>query len=99
MLEYRYIAIHLLFIITIMILLPKSERRTTMKKFSSKRLANFLTTKRKKMSLTQQMLSNATGINRALISRIEKEDFLPSIPQLEKLGEVLDFDPLDTFIE
>lgn len=99
MLEYRYIAIHLLFIITIIILLPKSERRTTMKKFSSKRLANFLTTKRKKISLTQQMLSNATGINRALISRIEKEDFLPSIPQLEKLGEVLGFDPLDTFIE
>ena len=39
--------------------------------------------------MTQQSLADATGINRSLISRMEKEDFLPSIPQLEQLGEVL----------
>lgn len=43
--------------------------------------------------MTQQSLADATGINRSLISRMEKEDFLPSIPQLEQLGEVLGFDP------
>ena len=47
--------------------------------------------------MTQQSLADATGINRSLISRMEKEDFLPSIPQLEQLGEVLGFDPTDVF--
>lgn len=47
--------------------------------------------------MTQQSLADATGINRSLISRMEKEDFLPSIPQLEQLGEVLGFEPTDVF--
>lgn len=70
-----------------------------MKKLSTKLLANFITTNRKRLSLTQQALADTTGINRSLISRIEKEDFLPSIPQLEKLGEVLGFNPVDVFTE
>lgn len=70
-----------------------------MKKLSTTILSTLITTNRKRLSLTQQALADATGINRSLISRIEKEDFLPSIPQLENLGEVLGFDPVDVFTE
>lgn len=70
-----------------------------MKKLSTTLLSTLITTNRKRLSLTQQELADATGINRSLISRIEKEDFLPSIPQLEKLGKVLGFDPVDVFTE
>ena len=38
-------------------------------------------------------------MNRALISRLESGDFLPSIPQLERLGEVLGFEPASLFVE
>ena len=68
-----------------------------MKKLFTAILANLIITNRKKLSMTQQSLADATGINRSLVSRIEKEDFLPSIPQLEQLGEVLGFEPTDVF--
>lgn len=68
-----------------------------MKKLSTALLADHITSNRKKLSMTQQSLADATGINRSLISRMEKEDFLPSIPQLEQLGEVLGFEPIDVF--
>ena len=68
-----------------------------MKTLSTALLANLITTNRKKLSMTQQSLAASTGINRSLISRMEKEDFLPSIPQLEQLGEVLGFEPIDVF--
>ena len=70
-----------------------------MKSYSSKQLANILVTKRKNLNMPQKKLADLTGINRALISRIEKEDFMPSIPQLEKLAEILKFDFQDVFIE
>ena len=70
-----------------------------MKKLSTTHLANLITSRRKEHQLTQQALADATGINRSLISRIEKQDFIPSIPQLEQLGTVLDFDPSSVFIE
>ena len=60
-----------------------------MKKLSTSLLANLVATKRKELKLTQQDLADATGINRAQISRLEKEDYLPSIPQLEQLGETI----------
>ena len=68
-----------------------------MKKLSSKLLATLVSTKRKEKKLTQQELADITGINRSLISRIEKEDFIPSIPQLESLGETLGFEPDEVF--
>lgn len=68
-----------------------------MRKLSSVILADLVTSKRKEKSMTQQALAEATGINRALISRIEKQDFIPSIPQLEQLGEVLGFEPDSVF--
>lgn len=70
-----------------------------MKKLSSVILADLVVSKRKEKSMTQQALAEATGINRALISRIEKQDFIPSIPQLEQLGEVLGFEPDSVFAD
>ena len=70
-----------------------------MRKLSSVILADLVASKRKEKSMTQQALAEATGINRALISRIEKQDFIPSIPQLEQLGEVLGFEPDSVFAD
>lgn len=69
-----------------------------MKKISTSQLADTVARIRKEKNMTQAQLADATGINRALISRIEQQDFMPSIEQLEKLGEVLDFDITDLFI-
>lgn len=69
-----------------------------MKKLSLSLLANKIIDTRKEKNITQQDLANLTGINRAMISRIESLDYIPSIPQLEKLGEVLNFEPSDLFI-
>lgn len=63
------------------------------------RLAELVSGKRKEKSMTQQELADATGINRSLLSRLEKKDFIPSIPQLESLGECLGFDPDEVFTE
>lgn len=70
-----------------------------MKKLSSKLLANTVAQKRKALNMTQTDLAKATGINRALLSRIESNDFVPSIEQLQSLGMVLSFDPTDMFVE
>ena len=69
-----------------------------MKKLSQKRLAQIIIDSRKSLKMTQQQLAVATGINRALISRLESLDFIPSIQQLESLAEVLNFEPTDLFI-
>lgn len=54
---------------------------------------------RKEKKITQVQLSELTGINRSILCRLEAEDYIPSIPQLEKLGEVLAFEPTALFIE
>lgn len=68
-----------------------------MKKLSIKQLSEIVSSKRKEKNLTQQDLADATGINRALISRLETEDFIPSIQQLEQLCDVLGFEIEDVF--
>ena len=70
-----------------------------MKKLSITLLSTLVSDKRQQKNMTQQDLALATGINRALISRLEKKDFIPSIIQLEKLAEVLGFEPSDVFTE
>ena len=70
-----------------------------MKKLSMNLLADTVIRQRKEKHMTQKQLSDLTGINRAMISRLEKKDYLPSIQQLETLGEVLDFEPVNMFIE
>ena len=69
-----------------------------MKKLSLSLLAELVVQKRKEKSMTQKELAEVTGINRALVSRLEKKVFIPSIPQLEQLGEVLGFDLNTVFI-
>ena len=62
-------------------------------------LADTIATQRKEKSLTQKQLSELTGINRTMISRLEKTDYQPSIQQLEILGEILDFEPVNMFVD
>ena len=69
-----------------------------MKKLSHSLMAQTIIAKRKEKKMTQQQLSDATGINRAVISRMESLDFMPSIPQLEVLGEVLGFELTELFV-
>ena len=70
-----------------------------MKKLSTELLADIIVKKRKSLKMSQEALSVATGINRALLSRIETQDFVPSIDQLLKLADVLNFEPNDVFEE
>lgn len=70
-----------------------------MKKLSIYLLATTVIKQRKEKKITQKQLAELTGINRAMISRLEKEDYIPSIPQLEKLGEILEFEPFTMFVE
>ena len=70
-----------------------------MQRLSPEKLAKKVAVSRKKNNLTQQQLADKTGINRATISRLEAKDFTPSIPQLEKLSQVLKFDMTGLFVE
>ncbi|MBQ2202473.1 MAG: helix-turn-helix transcriptional regulator, partial [Clostridia bacterium] len=47
------------------------------------------------MKMTQQQLSDRIGMNRALISRIETQNYTPSIDQFLLLSDVLQFDVND----
>lgn len=70
-----------------------------MEKLSLRELADTIIDKRKKAGITQQQLAEETGINRATISRLEAIDFTPSIPQLERLSDALNFEIADLFTE
>lgn len=63
-----------------------------MKRISQAALANSIKVNRDARGITQEQLSIMTGINRTMIGRIERMTYMPTIPQLEKLAEVLDFD-------
>ncbi len=70
-----------------------------MKTLSSKKLAETVAKLRKEKGLTREELGSLTGINRIMIGRIERENFIPSIVQFETLGNALGFDVTDMFIE
>lgn len=70
-----------------------------MKKLSICKLVDTVIRERKAKGLTQVQLAEATGINRAMIGRLEKFDYTPSIDQLQKLGEILGFEVVDLFTE
>ncbi len=70
-----------------------------MKTLSMDKLAEIVKTNRGVKDYNQEKLSKLTGINRALISRIERKDFIPSIQQIESLAEILAFDITDLLIE
>lgn len=50
-------------------------------------------------NITQEQLCELTGIDRNTIGRIEQKSYIPSVSQLEKLAEVLNFKIRDLFIE
>lgn len=70
-----------------------------MKKLSMDKLVNTVINERKAKGLTQVQLAEATGINRAMIGRLKNSDYIPSIDQLQRLGENLGFEVTDLFVE
>ena len=62
-----------------------------MKHLSLEKLADTVISKRKSLGLSQTALSEKTGINRTMFTRLENKDYTPSIDQLLALSEVLDF--------
>lgn len=70
-----------------------------MKKLSIDMMVDTILSGRKKKNMTQKDLADRTGIHRVMIGRIENRDYIPSIEQLQKIGEVLDFEVTDLFVE
>ena len=63
-----------------------------MKHLSLKLLSQTVSEKRKTLKLSQAAISEKTGINRSLMSRLESADFTPSVEQLLALSDVLGFE-------
>ena len=55
-----------------------------MKRLSLVDLAETIKNNRTEKGITQEQLCEKTGINRNMIGRIERMDYIPTIPQLEK---------------
>ncbi len=70
-----------------------------MKKLSIPLLSDTIVKARKDHNLSQAQLSDLTGINRLMIGRIEKQEYIPSIEQLQALAEALQFDITALFVE
>ena len=71
----------------------------TMKKISTKLIAELVNAKRKEQKITQEQLSKMTGINRSMIGRIENEEYIPAIDQLQALAEALGFEITDVIVD
>ena len=70
-----------------------------MKTLSSAKLSKTVSELRNQKKLTQAKLGELTGLHRIMIGRIEREDFIPSVSQLEALAEVLGFEITEMFVE
>ncbi len=70
-----------------------------MKSFSLEKLFRTVVAQRKALHVTQQDLASGTGINRSLLSRLEKQDYIPSPDQLVRLANALSFDPSVAFVD
>ena len=70
-----------------------------MRKTSAAIVAGTISAKRKEKKLTQGQLSELSGINRCMIGRAEKGEFMPSVEQLQTLGEILGFEIDELFVE
>ena len=62
-----------------------------MGRISKETLAKTIKMKREQLNMSQSDLADRTGINRAMISRMENGLYMPSIEQLEDLQETLGF--------
>ena len=70
-----------------------------MKSLSLKRLAETVISRRKALKLSQAALSRMTDINRSILSRLEAQDYSPSVDQLLALSEALGFAPSDVIVD
>ncbi len=70
-----------------------------MKNFSISKLAGIVLSQRKLLNYTQQELADKAGINRSMLCRLENQDYVPSLDQLTRLANTLQFDVADVFIE
>ena len=70
-----------------------------MKHLSLKLLSEIVVSRRKALKLTQAALAEKSGINRSLLSRLESNDYNPSVDQLISLSEILDFHLSDVIVE
>ena len=70
-----------------------------MKQFSPRLLADRVISRRKELKMSQAQLAEAAGMNRSMLSRLESMRYEPSLDQLQRLGQVLDFDPTEVFSE
>ena len=70
-----------------------------MKKLSFEKLVETVHRLRKEKGMTQAQLAAATGMNRAMIGRMENMDYVPTIEQMQALGEALGFEVVDLFVE
>ena len=70
-----------------------------MKNFSISKLAETIIAQRKALKMTQQDLADKAGINRSMLCRLENQDYVPSLDQLTRLANALQFDVADVFIE
>ncbi|MDO4811344.1 MAG: nucleotide sugar dehydrogenase [Eubacteriales bacterium] len=70
-----------------------------MKSFSAEKMVHTIYTLRRAKKLTQTQLGALTGIHRAIIGRLENQEYIPSISQLQALADALDFDVTELFTE
>ena len=70
-----------------------------MKQLSLKLLADTVISRRKAMKITQAELAKLTGMNRSILSRLESEDYSPSVDQLLILTEELGFSMQDVIAD
>ena len=68
-----------------------------MKSFSQHKLIRIIKNRRQAKGLSQVHLAELTGMNRAMIGRLEKGTYIPSIEQLTALANVLNFDITEVF--
>lgn len=70
-----------------------------MKRLSREKMVQLVKLRRKEKNLTQEQVSEETGINRQMIGRLENNEYMPSVAQIEKLAEVLEFEVVDLYEE
>ena len=70
-----------------------------MKKISYSKMVDTIFNLRKTKKLTQAQLSELSGINRTMLGRIENNDYIPTIDQLQSLGDVLGFELTDLLVD
>lgn len=70
-----------------------------MKQFSNDLLIRTVKARRKELGMTQSQLAQAAGMNRAMIGRLENNEYTPSIVQLQSIANAMELDITDFFVD